>query len=709
MEKQLVIKDKIYGDILLDGIYKDLVECQDFKRLEDIHQTGTSIYEFEGMEEENRYEHSIGSYHLMCRVINNIEKKLGKSAIKVNNEEKEIAKIAMLLHDIGHASFSHTLENITGLSHEKMTIEIVKSKETQINKIITEYYGEGFAKKVADFLEYIYDEDRPVEEIKINNGEVNLKGLLASLSSNNIDCDRLDFIHRDSAYADFTIVTDTYKLIDAFEYVYDGEKIVVAIPMKDKHLADAALYERARNYEKIYYCYNSVIGDHTLETLFEELKDNPEEIPEYTDDVIKRLLKREDTNFTVTEYMKLRETPINEVIAKIGENTENEKIKYLCNQGQVIRDFESLSTDEDEEYIRYLLNKAIPEISINTKGLIDETRLIKPYKSNKTECINVITNEGIEDYENIDSSINTKPIRKRVTAINLEMIRLELGVSKKEFNEKYKRTIEEVISTVTKPKEKLELRYVVKDTDVSLSGIREKIKQEYEVIGETIYSSTDVYYDDPDKYELLLNRETLRIREGATFDKGEEIYGFKKTRIAHKKYKECKNKDKDSKKGYTNRIENEKIGESTDLEDYESFTDKNGIDIKNLSKVMNINSLVCLYTLNVNGQLVDVSFNMAIYENQIYKTKGRIGNIEINPRDNNHNAKIALAPLRAFLEKEIPKLDKKISTENIYEIAVNDTYKKAKRKGAIIKVDKLEEFGEIKKHGKVNQEGHEIE
>ena len=203
------------------------------------------------MENENRFQHSVGSYHLMCKIIDNIDEKLAMQGINVKEEEKEIAKIAMLLHDIGHGAYSHTLEKITGYSHEKRGIDIVKDKNTEIYQILEKYYGEEFADKVGEFLERVY-EHKKQSDIKIDNGEVNFEGLLASLISNNIDADRLDYIVRDSTKAGLNVLTQVDKLIESFEFVLDVDKIIVAIPEEKKILSDMAILERARNYRDIY-------------------------------------------------------------------------------------------------------------------------------------------------------------------------------------------------------------------------------------------------------------------------------------------------------------------------------------------------------------------------------------------------------------------------------------------------------------------------
>ena len=693
MNEKLIINDEIHGDIELDGVYKELVESKDFQRLKDIIQTGTSYLKYPDMKSETRFDHSIGSYHLICKIINSIEKKLNAQGIKIREDEKEIAKIAMLLHDIGHGAYSHTLEKITGYSHEKRSIDIVKDENTAIHQILKKYYGEQFTTKVGKFLEKVYEykkEDKKQNGTKIKNNRVSLKDLLASFVSNNIDADRFDYLVRDSQKAGYKILTEVDKLIDSFEFVLDVDKIIVAIPEEKKIFLDMAILERSRNYKEIYFCAPSVIGDHILDFLLEEIRNNKDELPNTISPILHRFLTNSKADFTTEEYMQIVETPMKETLESIRDNTTNEKLKELCDIANFTKTYQTLNTDKNEQYIRYLLHKAIPEISEQTDGIIEETRCVKPYKSNEHENINVITCNGIEDYKDIEQNlIKLEPFYVRTVAISKEMLRLELGISKEQFKEKYEKIVNEVISTVIKSKDEFELRYVLTKGITYGEEIKEKIKQKYNIVDEAKYMSRDMYYDNPEDYELLEGKKALRLRKGATFHKNEETYGFKKMRATYKKYQ------KDSQDGYTVRRKEEQIGEDDKITTYADFLNEMQINKETLEPMLEVNNLRYLFTVDVNGVLVDISFNTAYYINQIYEMFGTIGTIEIKPRDNKVYDRLSLLELRQYLEEQIPELEKYLSNTNVYEIGMLDTYEKYK-KGYIIN-DDVKEYGKSHK------------
>ena len=58
--------------------------------------------------------------HLMQKAINVLRSK----GHEISNEEAEGAKIAILLHDIGHGPYSHSLEHsiVDNISHEQLSL-----------------------------------------------------------------------------------------------------------------------------------------------------------------------------------------------------------------------------------------------------------------------------------------------------------------------------------------------------------------------------------------------------------------------------------------------------------------------------------------------------------------------------------------------------------------------------------------------------------
>ncbi len=165
--------DPVYGFISIpcDLVY-DIIAHPYFQRLRRINQLGLSNYVYPGAQ-HTRFQHVIGAMSLMQQAVETLEQK----GIEISIAEKEAAYAAILLHDIGHGPFSHTLENILirGLAHEKISLELMHRMNADMKgrldlciEIFTNQYHKHF---------------------------------LHQLVSSQLDMDRLDYLRRDSFYS----------------------------------------------------------------------------------------------------------------------------------------------------------------------------------------------------------------------------------------------------------------------------------------------------------------------------------------------------------------------------------------------------------------------------------------------------------------------------------------------------------------------------
>ena len=106
------LKDPIYGYIQIPVKYMtNIVDTAEFQRLRRIIQTSYSPLYSSAV--HNRFVHSIGVFYLGTLTVNQLKKEISE---KINTSLDleiigEIFKLACLLHDVGHAPFSHTGEN----------------------------------------------------------------------------------------------------------------------------------------------------------------------------------------------------------------------------------------------------------------------------------------------------------------------------------------------------------------------------------------------------------------------------------------------------------------------------------------------------------------------------------------------------------------------------------------------------------------------
>lgn len=117
------IRDTVHGYIELDGIYADIVDTPEFQRLRSIEQG--SFRPVFPCARHDRFIHSLGTFHLASRFVEhffrNIREDLPAYCLTANEQKRLTAtfRYAALLHDIGHAPYSHTTENFFLLRRDK--------------------------------------------------------------------------------------------------------------------------------------------------------------------------------------------------------------------------------------------------------------------------------------------------------------------------------------------------------------------------------------------------------------------------------------------------------------------------------------------------------------------------------------------------------------------------------------------------------------
>ena len=145
-----------------------------------------------------RFHHALGAMHLMSKALTVLRKK----GVEISDEEKLAVRIAILLHDIGHGPYSHTLEHslLRSVMHEQMSLLFMH----ELNK---EFDGQ------LDLA------------IKIFTNDYN-KPFLHQLVSSQLDMDRLDYLQRDSFFTGVSEGVVGAERIITMLNVVDGELVV---------------------------------------------------------------------------------------------------------------------------------------------------------------------------------------------------------------------------------------------------------------------------------------------------------------------------------------------------------------------------------------------------------------------------------------------------------------------------------------------------
>jgi len=193
-----IINDPVYGFITIDHpLLLDIVAHPYYQRLRRIHQMAFAHLVYPGAV-HTRLHHSLGAYHLMCSALSELKNK----GFVITPDEELGAKIAILLHDIGHGPYSHALENqlLHKVHHETISILIME----RLNKEF-----DGRLQMAIDIFVNKYP-----------------KRFLHQLISGQLDVDRMDYLTRDSFFTGVAEGVIGYDRILKMLTVKDGELMV---------------------------------------------------------------------------------------------------------------------------------------------------------------------------------------------------------------------------------------------------------------------------------------------------------------------------------------------------------------------------------------------------------------------------------------------------------------------------------------------------
>jgi uncharacterized protein len=223
-----IINDPVYGFITIDDelVFK-IIAHPYYQRLRRIQQMAMAHLVYPGAV-HTRLHHSLGAYHLMCMAL----QELARKGVEITAQEQQAAKIAILLHDVGHGPYSHALEQVLaeGVHHEKISLLIIE----ELNK--------KFDGQLQIALE-------------IFNGTYHKK-FLHQLVSGQLDVDRMDYLTRDSFFTGVIEGSVAYDRILKMITVHNGELMVEE---KGIYSIEKFLIARRLMYRQV-YLHKTVVG-----------------------------------------------------------------------------------------------------------------------------------------------------------------------------------------------------------------------------------------------------------------------------------------------------------------------------------------------------------------------------------------------------------------------------------------------------------------
>lgn len=230
--KKKIINDPVYGfvNITSELIY-DLIEQPVFQRLRRIKQLGLSNLVYPGAL-HTRFQHVIGAMSLTAQAVDVLRAK----GIEITDQEKDAVCAAVLLHDIGHGPFSHTLEEvlIKDVHHEQLSVAFMM--------MLNEQMGGKLGMCIQIFQNQYH------------------KKFLHQLVSSQLDMDRLDYLRRDSFYTGVQEGVIGHDRIINMLNVYHDELV---IEEKGIYSIEKFLIARRLMYWQV-YLHKTVVAAETL-------------------------------------------------------------------------------------------------------------------------------------------------------------------------------------------------------------------------------------------------------------------------------------------------------------------------------------------------------------------------------------------------------------------------------------------------------------
>ena len=232
------ISDPVHGFINVPrDLLLPLLHTPHVQRLRRIRQLGTGFMVFPGAD-HSRFSHALGAMALMQETLDILADK----GTPICDLEHKAATAAALLHDIGHAPFSHLLEYklIEGASHETITGALIQSL-------------------VGDFGE-------PLElALQMFTGEYD-RSFFHCLIASQLDMDRLDYLRRDSQYTGVIEGRIGVERILQTMCVYPtpgGKKSQAVVEWKGIYAVQKLLMARQMMYWQV-YLHKAVVGGDQL-------------------------------------------------------------------------------------------------------------------------------------------------------------------------------------------------------------------------------------------------------------------------------------------------------------------------------------------------------------------------------------------------------------------------------------------------------------
>jgi uncharacterized protein len=275
--------DPLHGAISLDSadpteaLLIQLIDTPAFQRLRRIRQLGTASLTFHGAE-GSRFTHSVGVMYVARRVFDRLAKRYPELW-----PHRTVALCAALLHDLGHGPFSHTCEEIFGGNHEHWTQRILQ-ESPEISSLLTQ----SSPTLIWDMVQ-VYRKQYPLP-------------LVSQMVTSQLDCDRLDYLMRDSYFTGASYgKLDLDRILLALDYDPDSQQLVVV--RKGLAAIEHYLVVRYFMYGQVYNHAKNIAAGWMLERIVHRARQQLALGALEADSTLTAWLTKPNSELTLKEYL----------------------------------------------------------------------------------------------------------------------------------------------------------------------------------------------------------------------------------------------------------------------------------------------------------------------------------------------------------------------------------------------------------------------
>ena len=224
----------------------DVVQHPYFQRLRRIRQLGMSEWVYPGAT-HTRFHHALGAMNLMIKAVETLKRK----GVEITETEEEGVVLGILMHDIGHGPYSHTLEYTLaqGVNHERISLMLMERMNQE--------FGGALDTAIAIF-----------------KGEYAAKPFLHQLISVQLDMDRLDYLMLDSFY---TGVSEGIVGVERLIHMLNVKNGDLVVEEKGIYSVEKFLVARRLMYWQVYLHKTVLAADALLVSILQRAREMAKE------------------------------------------------------------------------------------------------------------------------------------------------------------------------------------------------------------------------------------------------------------------------------------------------------------------------------------------------------------------------------------------------------------------------------------------------